>query len=106
MKNFTPKQSILLNEIHRRLNFFHGYDLDAKLLFLETPSYAKPIKELGLIKPYDGRERPRQLNSYNLTQKGKDFFKNYVDYKKMSAEENINFWTGNKRIQFDKNLIK
>jgi len=103
MKNFNIKENRILTEIYRRLNYFHSGDLNHSSLFLGLPSEANLIKKYGIIKPYS-KETPRALNWYNLTDKGKEFFKHYI--RKVSSETNLQLYDGKIMTCFDKTLIK
>ncbi len=105
MKNkFNNAENKVLSEIYRRLNFFHGGNLNENLLLLSYPSEAKLLKEYELIKPYSN-EIPRVLNWYNLTEKGKTFFSNYVTKRKLSESINTSLFEGSYVKQFDKTLL-
>ena len=101
-KKFTKKQQFVLQEIYRRLNFFHKGDVNADLLLLATPSVAKPAKELGLIKA-SSYELGRVYNWYNLTDKGKQFFSHYIN--PIDDETNAALWSGKHMKSFDPSFI-
>lgn len=102
---FTQKENSALSEIYRRLNYFHDGDLNTNLLTLATPFQVKEIVELGIIKPIS-KEIPREYNWYNLTEKGKIFFKNYVTKNKLSDNTNHKIFIGDYVKEFDYNLWK
>lgn len=101
---FTNKQNKVLSEIYRRLNYFHGGDLNTGLLLLSMPSEAKEIIELGLIRPHS-KETNRVLNWYSLTERGKLFFNNYVTKNKLSEEMNSSIFDGSYVKEFDYSLL-
>lgn len=92
-KQFTQAQNKILSEIYRRLNKFHNGDLNTNLLYLGFPSEAKIIAEFNLIECY-GKEIPRVLNWYKLTEKGKNFFWNYITKRKLDEDTNHKIFTG------------
>lgn len=73
-------------EIYRRLLYFHGGDLDHNLMLLTFPSKVKDAITQNFIEPYS-KEIPKSNNWYKLTNKGKDFFKEFV---KDTVNEHIN----------------
>lgn len=104
-KDFTKAENKVLTEIYRRLSYFHNGNVNENLLLLTTPSRAKLIKKYGLIKPFS-TEYPRQYCWYNLTERGKFFFRNYPSIIfKISTEENDKMFNGESIIKFDKTLI-
>lgn len=106
MKNeFSKSENEVLSEIYRRLNYFHNGDLNTNLLYLAFPSEAKKIAAYGLIQVH-GKETPKVLNWYNLTDKGKKFFSNYVTKSKLSEETNHDIFTGKYIKIFDKNILE
>ena len=92
---FTQLENEVLSEIYRRLNYFHKGNLDNRFMLLALPSEAKRIANFKLIKPM-GNELPKAYNWYELTEKGKTFFSNYVE--DVSENENTQL--------FEKLLIK
>ena len=103
-KNFTKQQNKILSEIYRRLNYFHSGNLNESLLYLGYPSDAKIISVFELIKPYR-KEIPRVLNWYNLTEKGKKFFANYVTKHRLSSKRNSALFSGEYIKNFNKSLL-
>lgn len=101
---FTREQNKVLSEIYRRLNFFHGGDLDTNLLYLGFPSDAKKIAEFGLIMP-TRTESPRVLSWYNLTEKGKKFFSHYQRKNKLSESVNSDLFDGTYVKTFDPSFL-
>ena len=101
---FTQKQNKVLSEIYRRLNYFHEGDLNTSLLHLSLPSDVKSISDLGILKPY-AKEIPRSLNWYNLTEKGKKFFSNYVTKHKLSNDTNTRIFNGESLMKFNASLL-
>lgn len=106
MKKFTKEQNKIFSEIYRRLNYFCKGNLNEPLLHMAFPYEVKPIMGLGVITPYDGKETPRVVNWYRLTEKGKTFFKHYVTKRKLSENENHRLFTGETIKRFDINLLK
>ncbi len=92
----------MLTEIYRRLNFFHKGDLNEIMLLSEFPHRAKCLVKLGLIKPYS-KETQRVYNWYNLTDKGKLFFSNYIE--KVDEKKNYELFNGEIKT-FNKLLCK
>ena len=105
MKKFTKKQNEILSEIYRRLNYFHKGNLNEKLLLLSVPSQVKVIKKFELIKPYPDKETPNVRNWYCLTEKGRQFFSNYVTELKISSSLNLALFTREYVKSFDKSLL-
>lgn len=103
-KSFTQKERRVLSEIYRRLNYFHEGNLDAHLLLLELPSVVKCLDSFGLVKP-STREIKHYRNWYNLTDKGKKFFANYVTNTKLSEQMNHDLFTGRYVKHFDFELL-
>ena len=101
-KKFNARETIILGEIYRRLNYFHNGNLNENQLHLGFPNEVKFLIELDLLKP-SYRETPRILNWYNLTDKGKRFFQHYI--VKLSKEDNDNLFNGVTCITFDFSLI-
>lgn len=106
MKEFTNKQNKILTEVYRRLNYLNKGNLNEPLLHLAFPSEIKEIKGFGILTPYDEKEKPKILNWYRLTEKGKTFFSNYVTKNKLSEETNHRIFTGEYVKSFDINLLK
>jgi len=106
-KKFTQKENKVLTEIYRRLNFFHKGDLNTDLLYPAFPSEAKIIREYGLIAPsnLNGKERPRVLNWYSLTEKGKVFFSHYIIEGGMGQAENSKRFGGEVK-KFDHSILE
>ena len=104
-KEFTKQENEILSEIYRRLNYFHKGNLSANLLYLALPSEAAKISKYGLIKPYS-KEVPRALNWYNLTEKGKSFFKNYKTAGKLSDKTNAAIFDRTYIKSFDKAILE
>ena len=104
MKKFTLAQNRVLSEIYRRLNYFHKGNLSENLLYLALPSEAKIISEFDLIKPYS-KEIPRVLNWYNLTEKGKKFFSNYITPSKLPDNINTKIFNKTHSFTFDYSLL-
>lgn len=102
---FTRIQNAVLSEIYRRLNYFHNGNLNANLLLLSMPFNAKVLEPFGIIKPYHNEETPHVLNWYNLTEKGKLFFANYVTKSKLSYETNADIFDGSYIKKFDYSLL-
>ena len=90
MKKFNKGQNKVLTEIYRRLNWLDKTNLDTNLLLLTIPSEAKKIENLGLIKPFS-TEQPRVYSWYNLTEKGKKFFSNYLLTQKLFSPQGQEF---------------
>lgn len=90
-KYCTHEQNKVLSEVYRRLNYFHHGNVDEPLLMLALPSDIKKIAEFGLLKPYS-KEVPRALNWYNLTGKGKEYFKDHI--VNIREETNANLFSG------------
>lgn len=103
--DFTRGQNIVLGEIYRRLNYFHKGDLNSSLLLLALPSEVKTIGKYGLIKP-TSTETPRAYNWYNLTEKGKMFFANYITKHKLDEDTNTSLFTNAWVKSFDKRYIR
>ena len=103
-ETFTQQQNSVLSEIYRRLNYFHSGDLNTRLLLLALPSEAKKIEPLGIIE-CTGKEIPRVLNWYKLTDKGKDFFSYYVTKHKLSDDINTKLFNGSYIKKFDKKYL-
>jgi hypothetical protein len=101
-KKFTLEENRILTEIYRRLNYFHGGDVTRPMVLLDFPYSAKSIVKLGLIKTYSNQEHARCLNWYNLTEKGQEFFKNYIE--KVDTTKNVDLFDGVIKT-FDKNLL-
>jgi len=99
---FTAKENIWLTEIYRRLNYFHKGDTNTELLLLAYPGDVKTVKDKGILKP-SFNERPRSLNWYSLTQKGKELFKNHIRKDKITEAENLSIFIGKKKIDFSIN---
>lgn len=107
MKNktkFTHAQNKVLTLIYRRLNYFHNGNLNETLMHLSYPSHTKAIRSFGLIKPH-GKETPRVLNWYSLTEKGRLFFKHYVTMNRLSDEESLVIFNGGLVKTFDISLL-
>lgn len=104
INKFTKKENLILTEIYRCLNYFHKGNLNERLLFLEYPSKVKVLKEYNLIKPYNV-EVEKQLNWYNLTEKGKKFFKKYTRKSKLNEDLNHKMYVGEYVKEFNKNLL-
>lgn len=102
--SFTRNQNKILSEIYRRLNYFHNGDLNTDLLLLALPSDVKIIAEFGLIKPFS-KEIARAYNWYNLTEKGKKFFKNYITRYKLDNQSNNKLFTNELVKSFDKQYL-
>ena len=103
--DFTRSQNIVLSEIYRCLNYFHKGDLSTHLLLLALPSEVKVISEFGFIKP-SSTETPRVYNWYNLTEKGKKFFVNYITKYKLDEDLNTKLFTNEWVKCFDKRYIR
>jgi len=102
---FTKKENEVLEEIYRRLNYFHKGDLNTNLLLLALPSFVKIIKEYKLLTP-SNKELPRVYNWYKLTKKGRKFFENYVMKNKMTEEQNLELFNNRGYAKkFNKNLL-
>jgi hypothetical protein len=102
-KEFSKKESVMLTEIYRRLNVFHGGNLDANLLLLALPKQVKVINKFGLVKPFSD-ETPRILSWYSLTEKGKKFFSNYIET--ISNEMNLAYFDGREIKHFSKEIYE
>jgi DNA-binding PadR family transcriptional regulator len=90
---FTKEQNKVLSEIYRRLNFFYNGNLEANLLYLALPTDANKIKEFGFIEPYTSPVA-RSVNWYRLTEKGREFFANYIVEGGLSDEDNLALYNG------------
>ena len=75
---FNKAENQVLTEIYRRLNYFHSGNVNADLLLLALPTTAKILSKYNLIAVSSGREIPKALNWYKLTETGKKFFKPYA----------------------------
>jgi hypothetical protein len=102
---FTKEENIVLSEIYRTINYFHEGTMDEKLMLLEYPSKVKSIIQLGIIVPYS-TQRPKELNWYSLTDKGKNFFRKYLTKKKLSEDMNLKLFEGTYVKQFNFKLLK
>jgi len=98
---FTFEENRMLTEIYRRLNFFHKGDVTRPLVLLEVPSRAKCLISMGIIRP-SLSETPRVYNWYDLTLKGKEYFKNYIEDIQLSENEVL--FNGEIKT-FDKSLL-
>ena len=103
---FTREQNSVLSEIYRRLNYFHNGNLNESLLLLSMPFNAKVLKPFGLIEPYRNKETPRVLNWYNLTTKGRNFFRHYITVGKLSDKTNSDIFSGQYIKVFDYALLE
>jgi hypothetical protein len=101
---FTKEQNKVLSEIYRRLIFLNNGDVNKSMLLLTTPSTAKKITKLELIKPYS-KEIPRVYNWYSLTEKGKGFFSHYVIDTHLDSEMNTKLFTGEYVKEFDPSFL-
>lgn len=105
-KEFTKKENIVLTYFYRRLNYFSDTNLDSNLITPMVPSEAKILAKYGLIQTSDGLPAtPRIASWYKLTEKGKDFFKNYLLDEKLSPHENLKLFMG-EYVTFDKKYLK
>ena len=105
-KEFSKNENITLSIIYRCLNYFDSAKLDSKLLCIMAPSEAKKIAKYDLIQTCDELSAsPRVSSWYKLTEKGKEFFKNYLLVEKLSEEENLRLFMGG-YITFDKKYLK
>ena len=102
-RQFTIKERLVLTEIYRRLNYFKNGDLTSKFLLLQTPSAARRIVNLGLIQSSFGVEIERVYCWYCLTEKGKDFFQNYIE--RISEADNSLYFDGIKIKNFNPELL-
>jgi hypothetical protein len=96
---FNKAEAVCLTEIYRRLNYFHGGDMNKSLMYLALPSEAKHVKGLGLITIANGRELKGHTNWYKLTDKGKTFFSHYIE--PVSNEDSEAYYNGSRLKQFD-----
>jgi hypothetical protein len=70
--NFSPTETIQLDEIKRRIKEFKKGDKNAKGIFLGFPSEVKTLVSKNiLVASY--KETARTLNWYDLTDFGKQF---------------------------------
>lgn len=95
----TNEQNKVLSEIYRRLNYFHGGNVNVKILYLAYPSEAKKIARFKLIEPV-GQVTPRCLSWYSLTKEGKKLFKRYLTKGKLSDKTNSEIFNGTRIIKF------
>lgn len=91
----NAKAQITMNDVYRRLHYFHDGDLNSNLIYLGYPSEVKPLYKY--LKPV-GNEKSRSMNWYCLTQEGKDLF---ATIPPMEKKDNSDFFVGNKRIDFN-----
>ena len=95
---FTSQENEILTEVYRRANIFNFGDLNRQNMLLESPHRVKSLKAKGILK-VQGTETAQALNWYELTEKGKELFKNYV--RKISETENLQIFEGKKVIDFN-----
>lgn len=100
--SFNKKESMCLTELYRRLNCLCDSNLDEKLMYLASPGEAKILINLELIVPYRF-ERPRVLNWYSLSERGKRFFSDYINTG-ISDEMNQAMFEGRYIMDFDYKL--
>lgn len=100
---FTAEENRQLTEVYRRLNYFKQNNLDEHLLMLAFPYQVKTLRQKGILKP-SSTETPKALNWYNLTEEGKELFKDYSKNKRMSHNEALAIFEGIKTINFNISL--
>lgn len=100
---YHKKDNIILNEIFRKIGYFHNWYLNTYLLIVLYPSEAKRLKEKGLIRPV-GDESKYISSWYNLTEKGKDLFKPITQNRKRKIGILLNekMFLGKQLIDFNK----
>lgn len=64
-------ESIILDEVKRRINEFKQGNRYANMIYLGFPSEVKGLIKKGILTPYS-RETKRALNWYNLTETGRN----------------------------------
>lgn len=101
-KCFNKKERMCLTELYRRLNCLCDSNLDEKLMYLALPGEAKILINLELIVPYKF-EKPRVLNWYCLSERGKRFFSDYINTG-ISDEMNQAMFEGRYIMGFDYKL--
>lgn len=92
----NAKDQIIMNDVYRRLHQFHNGDLSTNLLALNFPSEIKPLSKYLVVS--DGRETPRVLNWYKLTEEGKKLF---AKLPKLNAKQCENIYNGIGYANFD-----
>jgi hypothetical protein len=102
---FTANETIQLTEIYRRLNYFHGGNLETNLLYLAMPNEVKTLKKKGILK-CSNTEKPYALNWYRLAEKGITLFKDHVTKKKLTEKENLEIWEGRHTKNFNTSLTQ
>lgn len=99
--HFTERENKALNEVYRRLNYFHGGDVEERLLILAFPNEVESLKVKGIVAPSHSPEIKRALNWYCLTDKGKKLFIQFANDAKMSEELNYKIFNGHTPINFN-----
>lgn len=102
---FNQKQNIILSEIYRKLNFFHKGNLDEKLMLLAYQGEVKPIMNFCLVETISTCCARRVIHWYRLTDRGKDFFSNYIEKEKLSNDINHRIFTKEYVKEFDYSLL-
>ena len=110
MKNqFSKKQNELLRWIYIRINTIYGGKLDQKEMVIFYPNEYKSIQKLGLVKlsnPFT-QLKPKVREWYCLSEKGKEFFKNYIHVQWNSEDQRYVYTSEyNDEIIFDKKYLK
>ena len=98
---FTSKENEILTEVYRRLNYFQKGDIHASLMLLQTPHKVKTLKDKKILK-CTSMEQKGALNWYELTDSGKELFKNYICT--ISGVENQLIFDGNLTLDFNKDI--
>lgn len=87
----SKKKTYPLLESYRRIHQFNNGRTDIELLLLAFPSEIKPVKDCFKCTSSGGKETPKNLNWYKLTDKGKNIISDLMNRINWN-EKDLNQW--------------